>query len=126
MNNYDDIIAFNQNNFDAFVASSTAMAKGFEELTKEYVAYANESFEDAIEAGKQIVAAKTMNEAFDLQTKIAKETWEKAIAESQKITEISTGIFKTASTPISERVQATVDVATETGKKVNKTTKKAA
>ncbi len=117
MNNYDDIITFNQNNFDAFVASSTAVAKGFEELTKEYVAYANESFEDAIEAGKQIVAAKTINEAIDLQTKIAKASWEKAIAEGQKISEISTGIFKTASAPFSERVQATVDVATETAKK---------
>ena len=126
MKNYDDIIAFNQNNFDAFVASSTAVAKGFEELTKEYVAFANKSFEDAVEAGKQLVAAKTVNEAVDLQTKIAKESWEKAVAEGQKISEISTGIFKTASTPISAPDQATVDVATETAKKAAKTSKKAA
>ena len=38
MNNYDDIVAFNQNNFDAMVASSNIFAKGFEQLTKEYVA----------------------------------------------------------------------------------------
>lgn len=126
MNNYDDIVAFNQNNFDAFVASSTVFAKGVEELTKEYVAFASGTFEDAVEASKQLVAVKSVNEAVDLQTKIAKESWEKAVAEGQKITEISTGIFKEASAPLSERVQATVDAATDTAKKAAKTTKKAA
>jgi phasin family protein len=126
MKNYDDIVAFNQNNFDALVASSTAAAKGFEELTKQYVAFASASFEDAISAGKKIVAAKTVNEAIDLQTKIAKDSWEKAVAEGQKITELSTGIFKDVSSPLSKRVQATVDDATEAAKKAAKTTKKAA
>ena len=126
MTNYNDFVAFNQNNLDALVASSTAVAKGFEELTKEYVAFAGGAFEDAVEAGKKIVATKTVNEAVDLQTKIAKESWDKAIAEGQKISEISTGIIKTASAPLSERVQATVDVATETAKKATKATKKAA
>lgn len=126
MKNYDDIVAFNQDNFDAFVASSTAAAKGFEELTKEYVAFASASVEDAISAGKKIVSAKTVNEAIDLQTKIAKDSWEKAVAEGQKITELSTGIFKEVSSPISKRVQASVDVATDAAKKATKATKKAA
>ena len=126
MKNYDDIVAFNQNNIDAFVASSTVVAKGFEQLTKEYVAFASDSIETAIEAGKKISTVKTVNEAVDLQTKIAKDSWEKAIAEGQKITEISTVIFKDASAPLSERVQATVDVATNTAKKAAKATKKAA
>ena len=126
MKNYDDVVAFNQNNLDAFVASSTVFAKGFEQLTKQYVAFASESFEDAIEAGKTIVAAKTVNEAVDMQTKIAKTVWEKAVAEGQKISDLSTGIFKEASAPITDRVQATVDVATETAKKATKATKKAA
>lgn len=126
MNNYDDVVAFNQNNIDAFVASSTVFAKGFEQLTKQYVAFASESFEDAVEASKKIVAAKSVNEAVDLQTKIAKNSWEKVVAEGQKITDISTGIFKEASAPISDRVQATVDVATDTAKKATKASKKAA
>lgn len=126
MNNYDDIVAFNQNNFDAFVASGTAFAKGFETLTKHYVSFASESFEEAVEASKRIAAAKTVNEAVDMQTKLAKSTWEKAVAESQKVTEISTGIFKEASAPISDRVQASVNVATETAKKATKAAKKAA
>lgn len=126
MNNYDDLVAFNQNTLDAFVASGTVVAKGFETLTKQYVSFASESFEEAIEAGKKIVAAKTVNEAVDMQTKLAKTAWEKAVAEGQKVTEISTGIFKEASAPISERVQASVDVATETAKKASKASKKAA
>lgn len=126
MNNYDDIVAFNQNTFDAFVASGTVVAKGFETLTKQYVSFASESFEEAVEAGKKIVAAKTVNEAVDMQTKIAKAAWEKAVAEGQKVSEISTGIFKEASAPISERVQASVEVANETAKKATKASKKAA
>lgn len=126
MKNYDDIVAFNQDNFDAFVASSTAAAKGFEELTKQYVAFASASVEDAITAGKKIVAAKTVNEAIDLQTKIAKDSWEKAVTEGQKITELSTGIFNEVSSPLSKRVQASVDVATDAAKKATKATKKAA
>jgi phasin family protein len=126
MNSYDDMVAFNQTNIDAFVASSTVVSKGFEQLTKQYVAFASGSFEEAIEASKKLVTVKTVNETVDLQTKIAKSTWEKAVAEGQKISEISTGIFKEASAPISERVQASVDVATETAKKATKATKKAA
>ena len=126
MNNYDDIVAFNQNNINAFVASSTAFTKGMETLTKQYVAFASEAFEDAVAASKQIATAKTVNEAVDLQTKIAKDSWEKAVAEGQKISDISTVIFKDASTPLSERVQATVDVATDTAKKATKANKKAA
>lgn len=126
MNNYDDIVAFNQNTLDAFVASGTVVAKGFETLTKQYVSFASESFEEAIDAGKKIVAAKTVNEAVDMQTKLAKAAWEKAVAEGQKVSEISTGIFKEASAPISERVQASVEVATETAKKASKASKKAA
>jgi phasin family protein len=126
MNNYDDIVAFNQNNFDAMVASSTIFAKGFEQLTKEYVAFASASFETAVEASKQISTAKSINEAVDLQTKIAKDSWEKAVVEGQKISEISTVIFKNASAPLSERVQAGVNVANETAKKAAKATQKAA
>lgn len=126
MNNYDDLVAFNQNTLDAFVASGTVVAKGFETLTKQYVSFASESFEEAVEAGKKIVAAKTVNEAVDVQTKIAKAAWEKAVAEGQKVTEISTGIFQEASAPISERVQASVEVANETAKKATKASKKAA
>lgn len=126
MNNYDDIVAFNQNTFDAFVASGTVVAKGFETLTKQYVSFASESVEEAIEASKKIATAKTVNEAVDMQTKIAKATWEKAVAEGQKVTEISTVIFKEASAPISERVQASVEVANDTAKKASKASKKAA
>lgn len=126
MNNYDDIVAFNQNTFDAFVASGTVFAKGFETLTKHYVSFASESFEEAVEASKKIATAKTVNEAVDMQTKLAKTAWEKAVSEGQKVTEISTGIFKEASAPISERVQASVNVANETAKKATKASKKAA
>ncbi len=83
MKSYDDVVAFNQTNFDAIVTSSTIFAKGFEQLTKQYVAFASESFEDAVEAGKKIVTAKTVNEAVDMQTKIAQNVWEKAVAEGQ-------------------------------------------
>lgn len=126
MNNYDDVVSFNQNNIDALVASSTVFAKGFEQLTKQYVAFASASFEDAVEASKKIATAKSVNEAVDLQTKIAKTSWEKVVAEGQKISDISTDIFKEASAPISDRVQATVDVANDTAKKATKASKKAA
>lgn len=126
MKSYDDVVAFNQNNFDAIVASGTVFAKGFEQLTKQYVAFSSESFESAVAASKKIVAAKTVNEAVDMQTNIAKTAWEKAVAEGQKMSDLSTGIIKEAFAPIADRVQATVDVATETAKKATKATKKAA
>ena len=33
---YADFVAFNQDNFDAFVKSSTTVAKGFEQLAKHF------------------------------------------------------------------------------------------
>lgn len=131
---YADLVALNQDNFDAFVKSGTTVAKGFEQLTKHFADVTAKSFEEAIEVSKKFATVKNPTEFFQIQSKIFEESVENAIAQSKKVVELSTAIYKDASAPIAERVKANVaavntvatTAATTAANTVQKTIKKAA
>jgi phasin family protein len=105
---YADIIAFNQDNFDAFVKSTTTFVKGVEQFSKHITELATKSIEDAIELSKKFAAVKNVNEAVALQTKVIEESFETAIEESRKVADLSAAVIKEAAAPLAERVKANV------------------
>ena len=105
---YADIIAFNQNNFDAFVKSTTTFAKGFEQFTKHITDLATKSVEDSMELTKKFASLKNVNDVVALQTKTIEEGFETAIEESRKVADLSATVIKDAAAPIAERMKANV------------------
>ncbi|MSO73271.1 MAG: phasin family protein [Rhodospirillaceae bacterium] len=116
---FPDFAALNQDNLDTIVKTNTAAAKGFETFTKYFVDLAGKGFEDAVTAGKQLAAAKTVVEFVQIQTKLAQGAIELALEEGKNVTELTTTIVKDVTSPVTERFKIAVPVA-------NKTTKKAA
>lgn len=100
---FEDVIAFNQANFDAAVQTGTKLAAGFESVTKEYIGIATKSFEGAVETGKTLSSVKNPTDAIALQQKLAKDGYESALADAKKLTELSTGVVKTAFEPMQAR-----------------------
>ena len=114
---YTDITSFNQENLDTIIKANTAVAKGYETMTKYLVDLASKSFEDAVDAGKKLAAAKTVVEFVQIQTKIAQESIEVAMEEGKKVSELATSIATAVSAPITERFKVGVAVAAKTTKK---------
>ena len=105
---YADFVTFQQDNFDAFVKSTTTFAKGFEQFSKHIVDLTTKSVEENIELAKKFATLKNMNDVVALQTKIIEEGFETAIEESRKVADLSAAVIKDAAAPIAERVKANV------------------
>src|SRR3546814_17370627 len=64
---YDDLATFTKQNVDAFVQAGNIWAKGAEELGKAYFSFAQASAEKNAEAGKSVLAAKSLKDVVDVQ-----------------------------------------------------------
>ena len=126
---YADFVALQQDNFDAFVKSTTTFAKGFEQFSKHIVDLTTKQVEENIELAKKFAALKNVNDVVALQTKVIEEGFETAIEESRKVADLSTSMIKDAAAPIAERVKANVialNAAAATMQKAATPSKKAA
>ncbi len=106
---YEEMSKFSKENLDAYVAASTVLAKGFESVSKAWFAFAQESMENSAQAAKALMGAKTLREAVDLQTDLAKSNFDKFIAESTKLSEMSVKVANEAFEPINARVNVAVE-----------------
>ncbi len=106
---YDELAVLGQNNFDAFVQSNSVVAKGFEVIGKEFLAFAQRSVEGHMAQARALIGAKDMQEFVALQNGFAKRRLEDTLAETAKLTELSTQVANKAIEPLQKRVDATVE-----------------
>ncbi len=111
---YEDVIAFHKANFEAAAAASSKLFSGIEELSKEYIGFVSKSMESAVAQAKTAATVKTAAEAMQLQQSFAKTSYETAVAEATKISELG----KTIATSVGEPLQVRAKAAYETFAKV--------
>src|SRR5258708_1578251 len=73
--------AYSKKNLEALIASATATAKGVETVGARAMAFSKKSIEGQIAAAKALAAAKSIQEAVELQTGFAKSAFETYVAE---------------------------------------------
>jgi phasin family protein len=105
---YEDVIAFNKENVDAFVRASTILAKGWQDASKSFFSMSQESFEESVQVSKAMLSAKSLKEVVDMQSSIAKTSFDKIVAESGRLSETSFKLAEKALEPINERVTVAV------------------
>lgn len=106
---YEDLVAFNKATLDAATDAGNALTKGLETLSKEAFAYQSRSVDEAVAASKQLQACKTAADVADVQTKLAKQSWETAIAQSKTMVDMANSIVKGAMDPIQARTKTMLD-----------------
>src|SRR5690242_14233763 len=106
---YDQLLGYGKETVEAYVKSANAAGKGAETLHNEIYAYSKQSIEDSIKAAKAVLASKSPQEAFELQTDFAKSAFETYVGEVTKLNEIFVASTKQAFEPIQGRYQAWVD-----------------
>lgn len=106
---YDDMASLGKDNLDALVQTNTAVAKGFETLGKEWLAFTQAALEDNIAQAQALFGAKNLKEVVDLQNDFARARLDRTIAETAKLTELSVQVASEAIEPLQKRVDVTVE-----------------
>ena len=87
-------------NFDAAVRSFGEMNKGFQAIAAEMTDYSKKAFEDTTRAFEQLVGAKSIEQAIEIQSRYAKKAYDTYMAEMSKIGEMYAGLAKDAYKPV--------------------------
>ncbi|MDB5361717.1 MAG: hypothetical protein JWO51_3014 [Rhodospirillales bacterium] len=108
---YEDFAAFGKANLEAFVQANKLFTSGIESLSKEVVSLAQSSLESSTAATKAMFAAKTLKDVVELQADFAKTSFEKMVANSTKLGEMTVKLATDSAAPIGARVTAASEKA---------------
>lgn len=110
---YDQLADFNRENFEAVVLSTNVMAKGFEVMSKELSAFAQQAAETNLATAKKLSTIKNMQDALDLQSSWAKDAFDSFWSESAKLQDLTVKVSNEATAPLNERINAAVEKFTK-------------
>ncbi|MHA1597615.1 MAG: phasin family protein [Alphaproteobacteria bacterium] len=102
----DDLAAFGQGNVDAFVKAGSVFAEGLQNINKMWLDLAQESADTAAQAVEKSLSCKSLTEVLEVQSKISKSNYDKLMANSQKLSEMSQKLAEDVAQPIAERARA--------------------
>jgi phasin family protein len=104
MKSAEDFVSFSQGNMEAFVKSSQIWAAGFQDMGKAMAATAQAQVDAAVATMKAMSGVKSIKDAVDLHTTLARSSVETVMAETGKLTDASMKLAEQALAPITARV----------------------
>ena len=109
MKTAEEMVTFGQGNIEAITKAGQIWATGVQDLSKQVAATAQASFDESMSVFKSLGTVKSLKEAIDLQSSLARGALEKAMAESGKLTDASLKLTEQAFAPITARVNLAVE-----------------
>lgn len=106
---YEDIIAFSKSNIEAFVKSNEILSSGVKEINTSIYKLAQSSVEETVALTQKMMSCTSFAEVVELQSDLAKTQYEKAVAESRKLSDQTIKLAEKASKPIAERMTVAVE-----------------
>jgi hypothetical protein len=106
LKSFENFQSFGKEGVDAYVASATALTKGFQTITAEAVDYSRKAFERGSEAFEKAAAAKSFDKALEVQQGYAKESYEAFLAQMNKFGELYLATAKEAYKPFEAKLAA--------------------
>ena len=103
----DEVQRASKNGFDTSVRSLAEMSKGFEAIRTTMMDYTKKSFEDGTRAFEQLVGAKSIEQAWEIQSQYAKKAFEAYVAQASKIGEMYVDLARSAYQPVEQAVAKT-------------------
>jgi phasin family protein len=105
----EDFVSFGQGNVEAFVRSSQIWTAGVQDLGKQFVATAQAQFDETVSTFKALTSVKSLKEAMELQSTLARNSLDKAVSETGKMTDASLKLAEQTLAPITARVTLVVE-----------------
>ncbi|CDN53866.1 Phasin family protein [Neorhizobium galegae bv. officinalis bv. officinalis str. HAMBI 1141] len=112
MFNFDEANKKSKEAMDGMLKSYSEIAKGYQAIATEATDYSKKSFQDMTGFMEELASTRSVEAAFELQTKYVKSAYESFIAESTKITDMYADLAKTAYKPYEAPVAKSTAVVT--------------
>jgi phasin family protein len=109
MKTAEEFMSFGQGNVEAVLKSGQIWAEGVQEFGKSFAATAQAQLDQTMNTWKALAGVKSLKEAIDLQTNLARGAVETAVAETGKLTDASMKLAEQALAPITARVTLAVE-----------------
>lgn len=109
MKTAEELFAFNQGNLEAVVKSGQIWFAGVQDLSKQFAANAQAQFEETVSAFKTLATVKSLKEAVDLQSTLARSALEKSMSETGRLSDASFKLAEQTVAPIAARVTLAVE-----------------
>ncbi|MBO6520896.1 MAG: phasin family protein [Rhodospirillales bacterium] len=106
---YEDMIAFSKSNIEAFVKSNEILSVGVKEINTAIYKLAQSNVEESVALAQKIMGCTSVAEVVELQSTVAKSQYDKAVAESRKLSDQTIKLAEKASKPIAEQVKIAVE-----------------
>jgi hypothetical protein len=97
---FEEFQKVGKDGFDATVRSFGEINKGFQAIAAEITDYSKKAFEDGTRAFEQLIGAKTIEQAMEIQSQYAKKAYDNYVAEMSKLGEMYVGLAKDAYKPV--------------------------
>ena len=106
---FDKVVAFHKANFDALVEANAVFVKGAQEISKEIFAQTQAQLESVAASSQAVLGAKDLKDVAQLNADNAKQGYEKLVASSTKISEMSVKVATEAFAPVTARLNAAAE-----------------
>lgn len=106
MKSFEEFQSFGKDGFEAYVASSSALTKGFQAIAQEAADFSRKSFEKSTAAFEKLSASKSFDKALEVQQAVAKEGYESMVAQMTKLNEMYIATAKEAFKPFEASMAA--------------------
>jgi len=93
--------------FDAAVSSLGEANKGFQAIAAEIASYSKKSFEDGTRTFEQLIGAKSLEQAFEIQSQYAKRAFDAYVAQTSKLGQMYVDLARGAYNPVEQAVAKT-------------------
>lgn len=107
MNSFAD---FQKTSVEAFLASASVVAKGFEQAASTQASFVKERLEDGVTTAKAAAASKSVQEAVELQGEFVRSALEKNFGFATTLADHWTAVAKDASEPLTKRYSEFVEL----------------
>ena len=109
MKTAEEFMSFGQGNVEAMMRAGQIWATGMQDMSKNLAATAQSQLDQTVSTWKALAGVKSIKEAIDLQSTLARTSLEAAVAETSKLTDASMKLAGQSFAPITERVSLAVE-----------------
>jgi phasin family protein len=101
----DESQRFGKEGFDAALRSYGELNRGLQAIAAKTADYAKKSFEDGTRAFEQLLGAKSLEQAIEIQSAYAKKAYDAWVAEATKLSELYVNLARDAYKPVEQVVK---------------------
>lgn len=105
INNFQEFQKFGQTNVDTAVKLLGDWSKSWQAIAAEFNDYSKRAFEDGTATFEKLLAAKSVEQAFEIQSSYAKRAYEDYIHQLNKVGALYSDLAKDAYKPVEKAFQ---------------------